>query len=253
MTVSLPLATDSELNALAARVDALETTGGTPGPQGPPGPQGEPGPQGPPGPAGDGDGNALVIETGIWLHTFGGADDDERLDQALELQAQSANNWPPVILGYRDWNFDPVAHPRTIRSGTKLIAPHTSGQKNAELSGGDWTGVHVKLATRSDGSPTVWWRGEGTMYDVHFADFAISGSQGSGRAVFMDNPDGNFYACTISGVTGDFMYGMYGHRDSKFLATQVTWRGDCTWNNAWGTQMHLGGSDFNIDMLGGGR
>ena len=41
---------------------------------------------------------------------------------------------------------------------------------------------------------------------------------------------------------------MYGHRDSKFLATQVTWRGDCTWNNAWGTQMHIGGSDFNLDM-----
>jgi hypothetical protein len=256
-TITLPIATDDELaaviadqEALESRVVALEQSPGTGEPvPGPPGPQGEPGPAGPPGPPGDGGGgNALVTETGIWLHTFGGANDDERLDQALAMQQQSGNNMAPIILGYRDWNFDPVGHPRTIVSGTKLQAPHSSGQTNAELNGGNYVGVHCQLTTKGDGSPTVWWRGEGTMYDVYFADLAISGSQGSGRAVFVDNPGGNLYACCFDGITGDFMYGMYGHRDSKCLVTQVSWRGDCTANNAWGTQFNLGGSDFNLDM-----
>ena len=109
--------------------------------------------------------------------------------------------------------------------------------------------MHCKLTGyKPNMEPTVWWRGPGdAVYDAHFADISISGSQGSGRHVFCDVPTGHMYACTFTGVTGDFMWGMYGHRDSKFLATQVTWRGDCTWNNAWGTQMHIGGSDFNID------
>ena len=147
-TITIPVATDAELDALEARVVVLEQSPGTgePGPR-PPGPQGEPGPAGPPGPPGppgDGGGRhrALVTETGIWLHTFGGANDDERLDQALAMQQQSGNNMAPIILGYRDWNFDPVGHPRTIVSGTKLQAPHSSGQTNAELNGGNYVGVH---------------------------------------------------------------------------------------------------------------
>jgi hypothetical protein len=226
---------------------------GEPGPMGPPGPQGEqgePGPMGPAGPAGSGEGgNAFVIENGIWVHTFGGANDDERLDQAVAQQKGTAatNNMPPMILAYRDWEFDPVNRPRVMYSGLKLQAPHSSGQKNAELSSGNYTGVHVKFkAFKPNGEPTVWWRGEGTMYDVYMADMALSGSQGSGRMVFVDNPGGNLYACTFDGVTGDFMYGMYGHRNSKCLVTQVTWRGDCTWNNAWDCQLHVGGSDFNF-------
>jgi hypothetical protein len=260
--MTIHLTTPADLLPIRERLTAVEDAvaegGGTqgppgpqgePGPAGPTGPQGEPGPAGPQGPAGSGEGgNALVIETGIWLHTFGGANDDDRLDQALELQQQSPNNCPPIILGYRDWNFDPVNRPRVIRSGTKLIAPHSSGQTNAELNGGNYVGVHCKLATKGDGTPTVWWRGEGTMYDVYFADLALSGSQGSGRAVFVDNPNGNLYACTFAGITGDFMYGMYGYDNSKCLCTQVTWTGNATWNNAWGTQLNIGGSDINIAM-----
>jgi hypothetical protein len=285
-TIVLPVATDAEVDALEQRVEALETKappadgdvtqaefdalearvvtleetgGGEVGPQGEPGPMGPAGPPGPqgeqgePGPAGSGDGgNALVIETGIWAHTFGGANDDERLDQALAIQEQSAgtNNMPPIILGYRTWAFDPIAHPRTLHSGVKIIGPHSSGQTNPELAGGNYVGVEVKLTGyRQDGSPTVWWRGDGgALYDVHFADLAINGSQGSGRHVFVDVPTGHMYACRFSGVSGNFMYGMYGHEGSKCLVTQVTWTGDVTMNNAWGTQFHLGGSDFNLDM-----
>ena len=190
-------------------------------------------------------------ETGIWIHTFPGANDDERLSAAIAEQRRSAavENMPPMILPYRTFSVNPVAYRRTLYNGLKLIGPHKSGQKNPELAGGNLVGCEVVFTAANGSTPTPWWVGNGSaLYDVYFADFSMQGSQGTGRHVFIDVPTGHLYACTFDGVSSNFMYGMYGHDTSKCLVTQVTWRGDNTWNNLWGCGMHIGGSDFNLHM-----
>ena len=64
-------------------------------------------------------------ETGIWIHTFPGANDDERLSAAIAEQRRSAavENMPPMILPYRTFSVNPVAYRRTLYNGLKLIGP----------------------------------------------------------------------------------------------------------------------------------
>ena len=193
-----------------------------------------------------------IRETGIWIHTFPGANDDERLTAAIAEQRRSAatENMPPMILPYRTFSVNPVTNRRTLYNGLKLIGPHKTGQKNPEISGGNLVGSEIVFtAANSSFAPTPWWVGNGTsIFDVTMADFSMQGSPSSGRHVFVDVPSGTLYASTFDGISCNFMYGMYGHDKSKCLVTQVTWRGDCTWNNCWGPPMHIGGSDFNLDM-----
>jgi hypothetical protein len=190
-------------------------------------------------------------ETGIWIHTFPGANDDERLSAAIAEQRRSAatENMPPMILPYRSFMVNPVAYRRTLYNGLKLIGPHKSGQKNPELAAGNLVGSEIVFTAANGSTPTPWWVGTGSgVFDVMMSDFSLQGSQGSGRNVFVDVPTGTLYACTFDGISSNFMYGMYGHDTSKCLVTQVTWRGDCTWNNCWGPPVHIGGSDFNFEM-----
>ncbi len=94
-----------------------------------------------------------IRETGIWIHTFPGANDDERLTAAIDEQKRSASteNMPPMILPYRTFSVNPVTNRRTLYNGLKLIGPHKTGQKNPEISGGNLVGSEIVFTAANSG------------------------------------------------------------------------------------------------------
>lgn len=188
---------------------------------------------------------------GFWLDEFEGTD-DERLTAAIDAQRRTGDqNMPAIVLPPRPLTF---STPRAWYSGCKIIGPLGSGgQKNGELADGSYVGPEIRLAGEIASGAQAWWSNRDSLdacYDVLHAGFTLQGDQRDSRHQYADFATGTLYASQFHSISGNFMRAMYGDGASarKFLATQVVWSGSCTWTNAWGCQMHLGGSDVNIGM-----
>lgn len=170
--------------------------------------------------------------------------DDQRLTAAIADQQGTGGttNYPPIILPSRPLTFNT---PRTMYSGLKVVGSHKSGQKNAEISGGNFVGAEITLGSGITNGTNSWWNGNGgSIYDVYMADFAVQGNQGSpGSHQFMDVPSGTLYACHFDSLSFNFMLGVFGKHDRKCLMTQVALTGSWTMNNCWNCAMNVGGSD----------
>jgi hypothetical protein len=184
--------------------------------------------------------DAHGLAGGIFLDSYSGTD-DQRLTSAIAAQqAATGDNMPPIVLPIRPLTF---TTPRTLYSGCKIIGARPSGQKNPELSGGQFVGPEITLGGSISSGTSSWWNGSGSIYDVYMADFAVQGSQGSSLHQFLDQPSGTMYACEFRSLSFNFMRGVFGRKDRKCLMTQVNLTGVWTINNLWDQQLFVGGSD----------
>ena len=159
------------------------------GEAGPAGPQGPPGPQGPTGDGGDG-GGFLNMIYGIyvaqlrWRQRRRPARPGDRQAEGIGRVEQHAADDPRLP---RLENFDPVNKPREHRTtAASSRACTTRGRPTPRLAGRSvrrrsLQADRVQTELRAD--RVVAGTGAGAIYDVHFADLAISGSQGSRRRV----------------------------------------------------------------------
>lgn len=182
------------------------------------------------------------------LDSFDGATDDDKLTAAIAAQqAATARNMPPIVLPARPISF---TSPRQLYSGLKIVPPWPTGQKNPELSSGNYGGVEITLGGSITNGLSSWWHNSagGNVYDVYMSGFMVQGSQGAATHQFLDCATGTLYACEFNALSFNFMYGVLGNTSRKCLVTQVALTGSWTMNNAWNTQYHLGGSDSLIHM-----
>ena len=182
-----------------------------------------------------------VTSGGFYLDSYTGTDDAKLTSAIADQQAAgSATNKPPIILPSRQISF---TTPRTLYNGCKVIGVHNSGQKTFV---GD-AGPEITLGGSISSGTASWWNGTGgDIYDVYMSDFGVQGSQSgapNGVHQFMDVTSGTLYGCEFHSLSFNFMRGVFGRSDRKCLFTQVCLSGSWTMNNAWGTQMHVGGSD----------
>ena len=169
--------------------------------------------------------------------------DDQKWDLAEAAQkAATARNMPPIVLPHRPIT---LTRPRSFYSGQKVIGLGSQGQKNPELAGGNYVGPEITLAGTigKDGASLFNGTG-GSIYDVHMSGFSVQGSQGSAKHQFADVPSGTLYACHFDSLAFNMMAGVFGNgANRKCLMTQVALTGSWTMNNAWDTQLNVGGSD----------
>ena len=137
---------------------------------------------------------AWANASGIHVDEQSGSTFKDRLDQAIaEQQAATDRNMPPIVLPNGP-NSDTV--PRQMYSGLKLInAMGATGQKNPELSSGNFVGPEITLAGTIGNGTSSWWHNNAgsTLYNVYMAGFSVQGSQGSATHQFVDNASGNLY------------------------------------------------------------
>lgn len=189
---------------------------------------------------------------GIYLDDFTGTD-DARLTLALAAQ-EATTNMPPIVLPARPLTFNT---PRQLKPGYKIVGNGglPSGQKNPELSGGNYVGTEITLGSSIGSGTSAWWHNNNgsTLYNVYMSGFAVQGDGGTSRHQFLDNTSGNLYACAFRDLSFNMMKAVFGDYSAgrKCLVTQVSWSGDWTINNCWNTPFFLGGSDCNIspDMM----
>lgn len=186
---------------------------------------------------------------GIDLDAFSGSD-EARLTSAIAAQQANAGtslNYPPIILPNRPMSF---TAPRQLYSGLKLVSRFMSGQKNPEVSGGSFGGPEITLGGSITSGTSSWWNDPGaSCYDVYMSGFQVQGSQGSATHQFIDNTVNTLYACEFHSLGFNFMRGVMGMGSSrKSLVTQVALTGSWTMNNAWDTQLNMGGSDSIMFM-----
>lgn len=182
---------------------------------------------------------------GIHLDAMGIGGDTDETKLTLAIAEQTSNNgsslnYPPIILPNRPLSF---TTPRSAYSGLKIIGAYKTGQNNAELNSGNYSGSEITLGGSISSGTSSWWNGTGDVYNVFMADFAVQGSQGSSLHQFWDQPSGTLYACEYNSLTFNFMRGVMGRKDRKCLMTQVFLTGTWTINNIWDTALYVGGSD----------
>lgn len=184
--------------------------------------------------------DAHDLAGGIFLDSYSGTD-DQRLTSAIAAQqAATGTNMPPIVLPIRPLTF---TTPRTLYSGCKIIGARPSGQKNPELSGGQYVGPEITLGGTISSGTASWWNGTGSIYDVFMSDFSVQGNSGASTHQFLDQPSGTMYACEFRSLSFNMMRGVFGRKDRKCLMTQVNLTGTWTINNLWDTQVNVGGSD----------
>lgn len=187
---------------------------------------------------------------GYYLDSYTGTD-DARLTAAIADQQGSggSTNFAPIILPNRPISF---TTPRTLYSGLKIIGPNVSGQKNPELSSGNFVGPEITLGGSISSGASAWWSGSGSVYDVFMSDFAVQGAVGSSVHQFLDHPvsGGTLYACEFRSLSFNFMRSVFGLKGSVTGFTQVNLTGVWTINNLWDTQLTIGGSDNSLWTAG---
>lgn len=182
------------------------------------------------------------ILDGFHMDAYTGTD-DEKLDKAEAAQkAATARNMPPIYLPHRPIT---LTRPRQFYSGQKWIGLGAAGQKNPELSAGNYVGPEITLGgTIGKNGASLFCGTGGSIYDVFMQGFSVQGSQGSAAHQFADVPTGTLYACHFDSLAFNMMAGVFGNGASrKCLMTQVALTGSWTMNNAWDTQLNVGGSD----------
>lgn len=188
------------------------------------------------------------------ISTFPGANDNERLTNAMSYQAAQVGR-PPIIISARDTWYDWTS-PHPLYSGAHLIGPPGGGPKNLELASGAYVPAKVKLGgsvTSGASSLFVAPAGVNNIYNVFMGGFGVQGSLGSSVHQFLDFPlsSGTLYACEFWNLGFNFMRGLFGRKpDRKCAVTQVIFSGHWVANNLWDTQFYLGGSD--ADLFGSG-
>lgn len=184
-----------------------------------------------------------MANEGFRLDEFDGTD-DEKLTAAIATQkAATDRNLPAIVLPCRPLSF---TTPRFLYDGVKVLAPALyEGQKDPDIAGGQYSGPEVVLGGSINSGTSSWWNSPGT--DVHnawFANFQVQGSSGSSVHQFIDfNSGGSMYPAAFHSLSFNFMRGVFGRSDRKFLSTQMTITGDWLINNCWDTPITWGGSD----------
>ena len=191
-----------------------------------------------------------IDREGIWMDTFSGTD-EQRINAAIAEQiANTGDNRPPIILPCRPMTW---TTPKTIYSGMSIIGARNSGQKNPELSSGNYMSApEITLGgSISSGTSSLFVSPGSDCYDVFMSDFAVQGSSGASTHSFLDFPNtSTLYACEFRSLSFNFMRSVFGRKDRVCAFTQVNLTGTWTINNLWDTQMNLGGSDNNLFMAG---
>jgi len=188
-----------------------------------------------------------MAEGGFYLDEFQGTDDNKLSEAITAQQAATDRNMPAIILPSRPMSF---TTPRSLYTGCKIIAS-TSGQKNPDIGGGQYSGPEVNLGGSISSGTSSWWKSPGSdVNDVFMADFQVQGSQGSSTHQFLDfSGGGSMYPCHFHNLAFNFMRGVFGRSDLKCLVTQAHFTGSWTMNNAWDTQLNIGGSDMLFNWL----
>lgn len=186
--------------------------------------------------------SALANE-GFRLDEFDGTDDQKLTAAISAQQAATDRNMPAIVLPARPMSF---TTPRTLYNGVKVVGPPGyEGQKNPDIAGGNYSGPEVNLGGSISSGTSSWWNSPGSdVYDSWFANFSVQGSQGASTHQFIDFASGgSMYPAAMHSLSFNFMRGVLGRSDRKFLATQLAITGNWTINNCWDTAIFWGGSD----------
>lgn len=190
----------------------------------------------------DKDVRALIAQ-GFYLDEYDGTDAQKMTAAIADAIAATDRNRPAIVLPCR-----PITDtlPRTLFNGVKVIGPPGyEGQKNPDISSGQYGGPEVTLGGSISSGTSSWWNSPGSdVHDAWFANFMVQGSQGSSTHQFIDFASGgSMYPAAMHSLSFNFMRGVLGRTDRKFLSTQMAITGNWTINNCWDTAFTWGGSD----------
>lgn len=176
----------------------------------------------------------------IWLDDVDGADDDEKLANALVILAGETTFRPTILLGAREYHFtESIGQPpdRTVLMG--VPGPMTFDELGVAL------GTRVRLDV-----PGPWINVTSTMRGLGIANIAF----------YSTRTDTEFIRSTGAGVLWAFLgdtlqfrgfYGVLGSAVYKCLMNFCRMQGDWQINGFHDTPIHVGGSDheFFADAL----
>jgi hypothetical protein len=186
---------------------------------------------------------------GFYLDEFNDSTDDAKLTSAIAAQqAATDRNMPAIVLPCRPISF---TTPRQLYNGVKIVGPPGyEGQKNPDISSGQYAGPEITLGGSISSGTSSWWNGSASTGDVNdawFANFQVQGSQGSSTHQFIDfTSGGSMYPAAMHSLSFNFMRGVLGRTDRKWLTTQCAITGNWTINNCWDTCINWGGSDNHL-------
>lgn len=184
--------------------------------------------------------------SGFYLEEYDGNFEAQLTAAIADQQAATDRNMPPIILP----NAANLAAttPRQLYSGMKLIGLTVDGQKNPDIAAGNRSGPEISFGGSIGTGTSSWWRSPGSdVNNVIMSNFQMQGSQGSGAHQFLDYAGGgSMYPASFHSLSSNFLNGMIGSATRKALMTQVTFTGDWTINNCWGTPLGFGGSDLHF-------
>lgn len=190
----------------------------------------------------DRDVRALIAQ-GFYLDEYTGTDTEKLTAAIADATAATDRNRPAIVLPCR-----PISDtiPRTLFNGVKVVGPPGyEGQKNPDIAGGQYGGPEITLGGSISSGTASWWNSPGSdVHDAWFANFQVQGSQGSSTHQFIDFASGgSMYPAAMHSLSFNFMRGVLGRSDRKWLTTQCSITGNWTINNCWDTPITWGGSD----------
>jgi hypothetical protein len=182
---------------------------------------------------------------GFRLDEYDGTDDQKLTAAIADQQAATDRNMPAIVLPSRPISF---TTPRSLYNGVKVVALGYDGMKNPDISSGSLGGPEITLGGSISSGTSSWWNSPGSdVHDAWFANFQVQGSQGASTHQFIDFASGgSMYPAAMHSLSFNFMRGVLGRSDRKFLSTQMAVTGNWTINNCWDTCINWGGSDNHL-------
>lgn len=176
-----------------------------------------------------------IVDGVISLDSFSGGSDDSKLTAAETEQRNNPNAKATIVYEPRRHVFSQMNRP--VYTG-KAFGPHYPTPVEQKRSGNPYNG-DIKIS----GTGNWWKQGTGETHGVKLAGVFEGGGLGS----FLWDSDGVLWTSIVYDLCTTNFEGVLGSKNRKFLYTMTTLlAGHCNINNAWGTSVHIGGSDGKV-------